>query len=370
MKRRYVKWISILTAGILLLGMTACGGNEEQTDSAAKNDSAETEDIEIGIVVKTATNAHFKDIAYGAVLAGQDLGIRVRVDNTATEADVEGQITKCENMISAGVDAIILTPNDSNGVSGAVEAAHSAGIPFVTMDTEITNIWGEDAAEYMPNFIGEDYEEVAYRLGKAVCEELEGTGNVVILRGMDAASSSQQRTAGMERAIGEYEGITVVESQSANYDQDTAASTMADIIQAHSDIDAVLCCNDLMAVGAVAALEENGIKVGTDGVLVAGLDGNILALESIREGKMYATSYDYSILQGYYAAEQAYDLIQGKDVSEVTLTPDVLITAENVEAHIPHAEEIANWNMGDSIDEVPDFIRDYIEEAKKLAEAS
>lgn len=42
------------------------------------------------------------------------------------------------------------------------------------------------------------------------------------------ASSSQQRTAGMERAIGEYEGITVVESQSANYDQDTAAATMAE----------------------------------------------------------------------------------------------------------------------------------------------
>ncbi len=42
------------------------------------------------------------------------------------------------------------------------------------------------------------------------------------------ASSSQQRTAGMEWAIGEYEGITVVESQSANYDQDTAAATMAE----------------------------------------------------------------------------------------------------------------------------------------------
>ena len=259
-------------------------------------------------------------------------------------------------MISAGVDAIILTPNDSNGVSGAVEAAHNAGIPFVTMDTEITNIWGDDVAEYMPNFIGESYEDVAYRLGSAVCEELNGTGNVVILRGMDAASSSQQRTAGLERAIGEYDGITIVESQSANYDQDTAASTMADIIQAHPDIDAVLCCNDLMAVGAVTALEENGVEVGTDGVLVAGLDGNILALESIQAGKMYATSYDYSILQGYYAVEQAYDLIQGKDVPEITLTPDVLITAENVEEHIPHAEEVANWNMGNSIGEVPDFI--------------
>ena len=78
------------------------------------------------------------------MLAGQDLGISVRVDNTTTETDIEGHVTKIENMISAGVDAVILTANDSNGVSGAVNAAHDAGIPFVTADTEITNVWGDD----------------------------------------------------------------------------------------------------------------------------------------------------------------------------------------------------------------------------------
>lgn len=70
--------------------------------------------------------------------------------------------------------------------SDAVNAAHDAGIPFVTADTEITNVWGDDVKEYMPNFVGEDYEELAYELAFDVCEHMGGKGNMVILRGIDA----------------------------------------------------------------------------------------------------------------------------------------------------------------------------------------
>lgn len=370
MKKRVAKLLSIALVGTMVVGMTACGdsaGNDGTDDKgsveAGDNDTTADSDVSVGIVVKTATNAHFQDIAYGAVLAGKDLGIEVRVDNTATESDVEGQITKCENMISAGVDALILTANDSDGVANAVNAAHEAEIPFVTVDTVITNVWGDEEKEYLPNFIGVDHEEMAYNLAKDVFEHLGGGGKVVILRGTDAASSSQERTAGFQRAIEEYadKGIELVESQSANYDQDTAASTMADIIQAHPDVDVVLCCNDLMAVGATSALKENGIAVGPDDVLVAGIDGNYIALQSIDAGEIYATAYDWSILQGYYAVEQAYAMIKGEEVPEETITPDTIITSENIDEYLPHGEEVDNWTMGDLIETVSDYMRNFLE---------
>ena len=65
---------------------------------------------------------------------------------------------------------------------------------------------------------------MAYEMIHQVLEKMGGKGNVVILRGMDAASSSQERTAGIEKAISEFPDVKVVESQSANYDQDTAAT--------------------------------------------------------------------------------------------------------------------------------------------------
>lgn len=392
MKKRMTKILSIAVVGAMALSLAACGSTSsgstedssaaDETSSAAETTTADS-DISIGIVVKTATNAHFQDIAYGAVLAGQELGVEVRVDNTTTESDVDGQVTKCENMISAGVDALILTANDSDGVSGAVEAAHDAGIPFVTVDTEITNVWGDEIDDYMPNYIGVDHEEMAYELAKTVIDAAGGEGNVIILRGVDAASSSIERTAGFERAIAEYDGITLVDSQSASYDQDTATTTMSDLIQAHSDIDIVLCCNDLMAVGAVTALEENGIEVGEDGVLVAGIDGNLLALQSIDEGKLHASAYDWSILQGYYAVYQAYDLINGTDSSEweyqanfeddvyslYTFTPDTIITSENIDEYLPHGEELAEWTMGTEVESVSDYMWEFIDKGNELFDA-
>ena len=371
MKKRFAKLTALALAGVMVLGMTACGAKTDPATSTDNNDtSAKTEsknsDISVGIVVKTASNAHFQDIAYGAMLAGKDLGITVKVDNTATESDVDGQITKCENMISSGVDALILTPNDSSGVAQAVNAAHDAGIPFVTVDTTIVNDWGDDVSEYMPNYIGVDHEQMAYELACQVFDQLGKKGNVVVLRGNDAASSSQERTAGFERAIKEYENITELDSQSANYDQDTALSTMSDIIQAHPDINAVLCCNDLMAVGAVSALEENNVKVGTDGVLVAGIDGNLVALESIKAGKMYASAYDWSILQGYYAVQQAYDLILGKEVPATTNTPDTIITSENVADYLPHGQELSQWKMGSTLNSVSDYMTNFLKKGESM----
>lgn len=355
MKKKLVaKILSVALVGVMALGLVACGNDEPATNNGSASNEAES-DITVGIVVKTATNAHFQDIAYGAALAGKDLGVEVLIDNTATEADIEGQITKCEDMITKGVDALILTANDSKGVATAVEAAHDNDVKFVTVDTEIMNVWGDDVVEYMPNYIGVDHTLMAYEMAKQIFDSIGGEGNVIILRGVDAASSSQERTAGFEKAIAEYPNITLVESQSANFDQETAQTTMGDILQAQKDVDVVLCCNDLMAVGAVNALKENNFTVGgEDGVIVAGIDGNVIALESIAAGEIYASAYDWSILQGYYAVQQAVALVKGEEVPAETWTPDTIITADNVAEFLPHGQELAQWTMGSKLTDVSD----------------
>ena len=373
MKKRISRILAIALAGTMVAGLAACGGggNAGGGDAAgsAGGEQAAASDTTVGIVVKTASNAHFQDISYGAVLAGKDLGINVKVDNTSTESEVEEQVTKCENMISAGINALILTANDSDGVANAVNAAHDAGIPFVTVDTGITNVWGDDVKEYMPNYIGVNHEDMAYNLAKNVIEKAGGKGKVIVLRGVDAATSSNERTAGFERAIAEFPDLTYDKSklsQSASYDQDTAVQVMSDMVQNNKDVKIVLCCNDLMAAGAVTALEENNIKVGEDGVLVAGIDGNLIALQSIKDGKIYASAYDWSILQGYDAVVQAYDLIQGKEVPETTTAPDTIITGENVDEYLPHGEELSKWQMGSPIDEVSDYMRGFVEKGQAM----
>lgn len=339
--KRIKRLFSILLVGIMVFSLAAC----DRSTGVSKN---EDRDYKIGLIIKTASNMHFKDLAYGAQLAAEDYGVELQILNTTTEADVEGQIRMAEDLMPQ-CDALILTANDSSGVSSAVESAHDGGVKFVAVDTEIDNVWGDKVDEYLPTYIGVDHVTAGYDIGKAVCEKLGGTGNVVILRGVDAASSSNQRTEGIEKAIGEYPGITVVESQSANYDTETAQTKMGDILQSKRDIDAVICCNDLMAIGAINALDEQGVTVGEGGVVVAGLDGNIVGLNSIDDGKMYATLYDWTVLQGYWAVYNAIQLIEGENVAENIVAPSTIITKDNVAKYLPHTNDVSKWKLGSKI---------------------
>ena len=382
MKKQLSTTLAILTAAAMAVTFTACSGSSTDTTTAADSTtqadetttaSSANSDINIGLVVKTASNAHFQDIAYGAAIAANELGVTLTTQNTTTEADVDGQITMCENLISSGVDALILTANDSDGMTAAVEAAHDANIPFVTVDTEITNVWGDDVKDYLPTFIGVVHEDMAERMATMALEhaaELYGEDNVnvILLQGNPAATSSQQRTAGFEKAI-ENTGANLLISQPAQYDQDEAQTVMADFLQqpAYQGVNVVLACNDLMAVGAATALEENGYTVGgDDGVVIIGIDGNQISLESIKEGKIYGTAYDWSIAQGYDAVYQAVALINGEEVPSVTHAGDTEITAENVDEFLEHGEELAAWNMGDPVTEVSDYMNEFVQKGVSL----
>lgn len=387
MRRKVSKAVAAVLVAAMAMSMAACGGNSTGGDAGNTADEPQTEgevsaagneqasggeeapevngDINIGIVVKTAENAHFQDIAYGAVLAGRENGVKVTVQNTTTEADVAGQITMCEDLISSGVKGLILTANDSDGVSTAVEAAHDAGVPFITVDTEINpdSKW-ENVADYMPVYIGVDHEEMAYQLAKQVMDSMGGEGNIIILQGIMAASSSQERTAGFKRAAEEFEGITVLESeQSGEYSMDKAYEVAKDFATKYDDIDAVFCCNDMMGLGVVNAFKDNGLEIGGEnGVKIASIDGSYLALQSIEAGEMYATAYDWSILQGYYAVEQALNLINGGTVeNEKIMTPYTVIDSGNISDFMDHGKELDEWQMGTEIEEVSDYMKNFVE---------
>jgi len=102
-----------------------------------------------------------------------------------------------------------------------------------------------------------------------------GKANVVELTGTPGASASIERSKGFDDAVAGQKGIKLVAQQSANFDQATAQQVMDQVIQSTGGkIDVVYISADVMALGAIAALEAANIKVGKDGVVVTGMDGN------------------------------------------------------------------------------------------------
>ena len=333
MKGKLKKVLAASLIGVMALGFAACGNDKGGDTGSAGAEGAKTamsgDGLTIGIVVKTNGNPNFREMAYGAVEAGKAYGCEVIPMACESDGDIAGQTQKVEDLLSKGCDAIIASPQDSEGISAAIQACKDKKVPFIAIDTKPAGKLMDDTVSYL----GIDNVAAGKEEAKAVAEKIGGKGNVVIIEGVAGASSSIERTQGFKEGFAEYPDIKIVADQNADFDQSKAQQKMADILQGTKDIDAVICCNDLMALGCITSLEEAGMTVGDGGVIVAGYDISVPGLEAIQSGKMYCAGYQWGQYYGYWAVEMAVRAINGEAVPHVLPTPSSIVyNTENAEA--------------------------------------
>lgn len=334
-----IRYIAICLVLVLSLGLVACGDGSTSDDSTAAS-SSDNSDYEIGVVVKTLGNPLFKEISYGAIEMGETLGVKINAQATAKEGEIDEQIRICEDLLAGGIDALVVTPQHSDGIAPAVMQAQEQGVPFIAVDTNVNGV-------EVDSYIGMDNVEAGYIVGKLVCEQMGGKGNMVILQGMAGASTSEERTEGYEKAVAEYPGITVVASQNANFEQDTAQQVMSDILQANSDIKGVLSCGDLMALGAIIALEEQGYDIGGDnGVVIGAYDISVAALEAVQSGQIFVQGYHWGKLYGAWGVELAVRKLNGEEIPERVTSPHSEITKDNVDGFLTFAKMLEGVSIG------------------------
>jgi len=334
---KFTKRASLVLAGAMCFGLLAGCGNNVDTNPGAQETSAAGTRYKIGVVAKTYGNPMFREIAYGAYQAGQVLGVDIVNKATQQEGQIAEQIDLCEDLIVSGVDALVVTPQHSEGISAAVDAAHAANIPFISVDTAVS---GSD----VECFIGMDNVEAGYAVAKMVAEKIGGEGNVIVLKGMAGASTSEERTAGYLKALAEYPGITVVGTQNADFEQSKGQQVTSDLLQANKDIKAVIACNDLMALGAIIALEENGYTPGED-VIVGCYDISVPCMEAIQAGTIYVTGYHWAKYYGYWGVQMAVDYLDGNQIPKHITSPHSEVTAENVDSYLAFCQMLADWTI-------------------------
>ncbi|MDN6291623.1 MAG: substrate-binding domain-containing protein, partial [Tetragenococcus halophilus] len=281
LKKQLLLMVTMIFAFIL----TACGnaarlegegGDEGETEELAP------EDITIGLSVSTLNNPFFGQLEKGVVETAEEQGSTVQTvdaqDDTAT------QINDIDDLIQQDVDILLINPVDSDSIVPAVESANDANIPVITLDRSssdgevITLIasdnveGGEMAAKYIVDSVGED-------------------ANVVQIEGVPGASATNERGEGFNNVAEDQ--LNVLESQSGNFNRSEGLDVMENLLQSHSDIDAVFSQNDEMALGAIEALESAGLD---DDVMVIGFDGNDDAIQSVEDGDLDGT-----------VAQQPYD---------------------------------------------------------------
>ena len=283
----------------------------------------------VALVLKTLNHPFFVDMRRGAQEAADRLGVTLQVQAAEREIDVEKQMQIVENMIQTGIQALAITPSGSREIVSALVKARDAKVPIVVVDTRLDPKASADAGVRAETFVGSDNYEGGKLAGEYLVKTTGGRARIGILEGIPGHETGDSRLRGFRDAVKGSAGVAIVASQPANWERDQGFTVFRNMLQAHPKIDALFACNDMMALGAVEAIQAAG---RTGRIRIIGFDAVDDARKAIAAGRMEASVAQYPEAMGRIAIESAVKLIRGEPVPRDQRTRVGLVTRANVDA--------------------------------------
>jgi ribose transport system substrate-binding protein len=308
----------LIASGILL----AAGCDKPDAPTAAG-----TAKPRIAVIMKSLANEFFVTMEAGTREhhAAHADDYDLIINGIRDEAALAEQVALVEQMIATGVDVIVLAPADSKAMIPVVRRALAQGIVVINIDNRLDAAIIEDAGITVP-FVGPVDREGAQAVGEYLGERLSAGDEVAIIGGISTAFNAQQRQLGFEDAMAAV-GADIISVQDGNWHQAKASTIASALIAEYPNLKALLCSNDNMAIGAVAAVRQAG---RTGQILVVGYDNISATHELLRNGEMLATAEQYGSQLAVYGIEFALLILNEGIVPEDRMTQVDLITAADL----------------------------------------
>ncbi len=230
------------------------------------------------------------------------------------------QIEQIEEMLSEGMDVLVVTPVDWESLTSVLERAKREGVRIIVADT---NVQDDELADCT---ITSDNYRAGVLVGEYFLTQKKEAKLVIMTH--EATKSGQDRVQGFLDAVNYQKGIEIVRRIECEGQTEIAMPKLQEAIAQGVEFDNVFCLNDLASVGVVAALEENGML---DSVDVYGVDASPDSKVLIKEEMMQASVAQFPSEIGGRIAEVIYKLLNGETIEKDVLVPVELITPENVE---------------------------------------
>lgn len=246
----------------------------------------------------------------------------------------ENQIKAIRSFIAQKVDVIILAPLVTTGWDTVLMEAKRAKIPVIT---ESRNVDVKDPSLYV-TFVGSDFVEEGRRAGRWLLDNTKkrkGNINIVELQGTVGSDPAIERKKGFEEVIKADPRYKIIRSQTGDFTRAKGKEVMEAFLKAEGkNINVLYAHNDDMAIGAIQAIEEAGMKPGKD-ILVIGVDAVKGAFEAMIAGKMNV-SVECSPLLGPQLMEAARDIVAGKSLPRWIKTNEGVFPAEVAAKEFPN----------------------------------
>ncbi len=238
----------------------------------------------VAVSIQNREAQFYQDMENGMRAEAKKFGYTVNVVDASR--DNSKQQSQVEDFIAKKVDAIVLTPYDSQAIGSAIAEANRAGIPVFTADIANTSKAGKVVAH-----VASDNVQGGAQAAKLMCAALGNKGKVAIIDEPEV-TSIQDRVRGFRAALkATCPNVSIVADVSGGGERAKSSSVMEDILQSHRDLAGVFGTNDDSALGASRAIDAAGM---TGKVAVIGYDATPEARTAIKAGRMYGDAIQHS----------------------------------------------------------------------------
>lgn len=214
--------------------------------------------------------------------AAADLGVELKFSDAQQKQ--ENQIKAIRSFIAQRVDVIGVAPLVEKGWDDVFKEAKDAGIPIILVDRR-----ADVPPDLYVTFIGSDFLEEGRNAARIMAKLTDGKANIVELQGTRGSAPANDRFTGFREILKDYPNMKILDTEDGDFTVARGKEVMQAFLKAHGkDITAVYAHNDDMALGAIQAIEEYGLKPGVD-ITIVSVDAARGAFEAMIAGKLNAT---------------------------------------------------------------------------------
>lgn len=321
-------------AGVLALGLAACsgGGAGSDSDSTDGTSAADPSDQTIGVAMPTETSERW--IADGNAVKSQLEAAGYNVDLQYAADDIPTQSQQIDQMITKGVDLLIVASIDGTALSNQLQAASDAGIPVIAYDRLINGTENVDFYVTFDNYNVGVQQATSLLVGLGLLKEdgskgdATGPFNIELFAGSPDDNNTQFFFNGAMDTLQPYldDGTLVVKSGQTKMEQvttlrwlqETAQKRMEDLLTSTysgaDKVNGVLAPYDGISRGIITALQNAGYgaDIAAGLPIVTGQDAEIASVKLIQDGVQFSTIFKDTRKLAEQAVSSAVSFLKGE----------------------------------------------------------
>jgi len=306
--------ISLISLGGIVL-FTACGKGEITAQKPGKK-------LRLAVIPMGTTHEFWKAVHAGAQTAAAELSVEIIWKGPLKEDDRNEQIQIVETMISAGVDALILSPLDDRALVPPVEEAKKLGIPTVIFNSALSG-------NLHVAYVATDNRKGGVLAGERIGSLMQGRGNLILLRIIEGVEGNRQREEGfLETIRTKFPAITILsDNQYGGITTETAYQTTENLLSRFHEVDAIFTPNESTTFGCLRALEDQGLA---GKVIHVGFDTSRKLIEALEKRELAGLVLQDPIRMGYDSVKTAMAYLKGEPYQKYIDTGVLLATPDNM----------------------------------------